>query len=102
MARIGIVDESLSQVDVVRGNVTGFFNAAVTSSSNLLTSLQTDLQKAVQQTDGFNQQQEETLLTSNEELVSNSTASLAIMSQQRSGIVALIRQIAGLTAYSPY
>lgn len=93
---IRIVDESLDQLDAVRGNVSGFYNAAIAGSSSLLTALQTDLNKAITQTDGFNKDQTTASLYHNEDLVSTASAGLIILSQQRSAMVDLIRQIAGL------
>ena len=91
-----IVDEALGQVEVVQGAVEGFSTAAITSSSDLLSALQTELTNAVAQTDGYSQQEEETLLARNQQLASNAIAGLAILNQQRAEIVTLVQKIAGL------
>lgn len=91
-----IVDEALGQVEVVQGSVEGFSTAAITSSSDLLSALQTELTDAVAQTDGYSQQEEEILLARNQQLASNAIAGLAILNQQRAEMVTLVQKIAGL------
>jgi hypothetical protein len=81
----------------VEGNVDGFYNAAITSASNLMSDLQENLNDAIDETDGYNENEETLLLQKNEELISNALASLNILYTQRLSIVALIKQIAGLT-----
>ena len=58
--------------------------------------MEEDLQDAIDQTDGYNEEEEEILLQKNLDLGNNALAGLAILSQQRSSIVTLIQQIAGL------
>lgn len=93
---IRIVDEALGKLTRVEGSIDGFFNAAITSSSALLSEAQDELETAIAETDGFNQEEEELLITKNQELASNATAGLAILAQQRANIVAMIQHIAGL------
>ncbi len=73
----------------------GFFNAAITSSSNLLAEYQEDLEDSIDQTDGYNED-EESLLEKSESLAANARASLAVLYQQRIKMVELISQLAGL------
>ena len=93
---IRIVDEALADLTRVEGSVDGFYNAAVTSSSSLLGALQSDLEDAINETDGYNEDEESLLLAKNQQLANNALSGLAILNQQRYGIVQLIQQTAGL------
>jgi flagellin-like hook-associated protein FlgL len=93
---IRIVDEALGQLTRVDGSVDGFYNAQISTSSELLDDLEEDLEDAITQTDGYNEVEETLLLTKNLDLADNALAGLAILCQQRSSIVALIQQSAGL------
>jgi hypothetical protein len=93
---IRIVDEALGKLDLVEGRVDGFYNASVTVSSNLLTDLQGDLEDAVAATDGFDEQEQTELLNHYSDLAANTVAGLTILGQQRSLLVDMIKQIAGL------
>jgi len=93
---IRIVDEALADLTRVEGSVDGFFNAAVTSSSNLLSDLQEDLEDAITETDGYDENEETVLLAKNLQLATNALVGLAILNQQRASIVAMIQSIAGL------
>lgn len=94
---IRIVDEAIARLDLIEGAVDGFYDAAVTSSSTLLGEIQTELGDAIAQTDGYNEDEETLLLAKYEDLASNARAGLAVLAQQRSGIVALIQKLAGLS-----
>ena len=91
-----IVDEAMSDVDRAGGRVEGFYNAQINSASALLSDMEEDLQTAIDQTDGYNEEEEEILLAKNLDLGNNALAGLAILNQQRSSIITLIQQIAGL------
>ncbi|MBN2021822.1 MAG: hypothetical protein JW809_03430 [Pirellulales bacterium] len=93
---IRILDEATAQFTRAQGSVDGFHNAQVTSASNLLSAMQDDIDDAIDQTDGFNEEEELVLLAKNEALVQNAIASLAILGQQRASLVDLLKQIAGL------
>jgi len=93
---IRIVDEAMAEFDRVQGSVDGFYNAQITSASNLLAAMQEDVDEAIRQTDGYNEEEETVLLAKNEALVENAIASLAILGQQRMSLVDLLKQIAGL------
>lgn len=94
---IRIVDEALGKLDLVDGTVNGFYTSTIATSSSLLSDLQTDLQNSIKKTDGFNKDEENGLLSHYQELSSNAVASLSILNQQRTAMVDLIKQIAGLT-----
>ncbi|MBN1588298.1 MAG: hypothetical protein JW888_02165, partial [Pirellulales bacterium] len=93
---IRIVDEAMGDLVRAKGAVDGFYNAQVTSASNLLADMEEDLETAITQTDGYNEEEETILLTKNEELVQNAISSLVILNQQRSSLVTMLKQIAGL------
>jgi len=95
---IRIVDEAVGVLDLVEGNVAGFYNASISSASELLSDLQTELQDAFNQTDGYDPAYETAQLAYNQQLAANALAGLAILQQQRQSIVELIQQIAGLSA----
>ena len=92
-----IVDEALGELDRIDGTVDGFYDAAITSSSNLLAKLQEDLEEAIAETDGYDENEETLLLAKNQQLASNAIAGLTILNQQRAAIVDLIQAIAGLS-----
>jgi len=101
---IRIVDEALADLTRIDGSVDGFYDAAITSSSNLLDAMQKHLEGdpdegtegIISQTDGYDSQVEALLLAKNQQLASNAEAGLVILSQQRMGMIEIIRQIAGL------
>jgi hypothetical protein len=95
---IRIVDEALADLDRVEGNVDGFYNAAITSASNYLSELQTNLADAITQTDGYDEAESAVLLARDEQLADNALAGLSILYQQRAGAVLLLQQIAGLSS----
>jgi flagellin-like hook-associated protein FlgL len=91
-----VVDEAIAELTQVEASVGGFYNSAVTVSSNLLRDLQEGLLEAVAEVDGYDANEEALLLARNQELASNALAGLALISQQRASMVQLIRQLAGL------
>jgi len=93
---IRIVDEALADLTRVEGSIDGFYNAAVTTSSNLFSDLENDLEAAIAETDGHDANEETVLLAKNQQLASNAEAALTILNQRRSGMVLVLQQIAGL------
>ena len=91
-----VVDEASGAVTQVTANVSGFYNAAVISASGLMSALQTDLQKSIDQIDKTDDAAENTNIAYNQALAANAVAGLAILDQQRQSIVDLIRSVAGL------
>jgi flagellin-like hook-associated protein FlgL len=91
-----IVDEAIGQLDLIDGAVDGFYDAAIASTSTLLGELQSDLNDAITQTDDYDEDEQMLLLAKYEDMASNARAGLAILAQQRSGIVTLIQKLAGL------
>jgi flagellin-like hook-associated protein FlgL len=97
-----VLEESLGDMTVVSGNVSGFYNSAIQSSSGLLTGLQTELQKSIDSIDETNDDVEIANIDYYQALASNATSGLMILNQQRQGIVDLVRQIAGLSTFNLY
>lgn len=93
---IRIVDEALGQLQQTEGLLTGYFNSGITSASTLLDDLQDQLNDAIAETDGYNKDEEETLLSDSEALAANAQASLSLLYDQRMGMVRMLQHIAGL------
>lgn len=91
-----IVDEATSQVTTVQGNIAGFSAASVDSASALLADLETDLQTSIDAVDLVNVAEETERVSFYTALAENAIVGLAVINQQRSSIVDLIKQIAGL------
>jgi len=93
---IRVVDEALAELTLIEGAVDGFYDASISSASGLLSDLEEDLEDAVDEINLVDTTEETQLQTYYQNLASNSIAGLAVIRQQRSGIVTLIQQIAGL------
>jgi len=93
---IRVVDEALADLARIEATVDGFYGAAITSASGLLADLQEDLGDAIDAINLVDETEEEQQVAYYQGLASNATAGLAILTQQRSGIIELLRQIAGL------
>jgi flagellin-like hook-associated protein FlgL len=91
-----IVDEAIAQVATIQGNIAGFSLASVSSASTLLTDLQEDIQTSIDSIDLVNVAEETVQIQYYTALADNAISGLAIINQQRSAIVSLIKQIAGL------
>lgn len=94
---IRVVDEALAEVTVVEGAVDGFYDAAVSSASTLLSDMETDLMSAIDDVNLVDSTEEAQSLAYYQALGSNAVSGLAILSQQRDTIVTMIKAIAGLT-----
>ncbi len=94
---IRVVDEALGMLTRVGGTVDGFYNAQVTSASELLAETETALEDAIDEIDGVNVAEENALITHYQDLAANAVSGLAIVSQQRAAIIDMIRHIAGLS-----
>lgn len=93
---IRIVDEALGDLDRTSGRVDGFAEAAVASSSELLSNWSEDLEDSIYQINGIDEAAEEQLQAHYLALSDNALSGLAILNQQRAGIVEILRQAAGL------
>lgn len=93
---IRIADEALGDLERLSGRVDGFADAAVASSSSLLSDWADDLEDAIDQINGVDDAEEVQLQAHYLALADNAIAGLAILQQQRAGIVEILRQAAGL------
>jgi len=93
---VRIVDEVLDFLTRVEGAVDGFATATIDASSELLDAFQAKLTDAIDAIDLVDEEEEALRLAKNQALASNALAALAILDQQRQGILALVQRIAGL------
>jgi len=93
---VRIADEALAELEVIEGLVDGFATAAITASSNLLSGFETELGEAIDSLNGIDENEEALLISKNQSLATNALAGLSILDSQRSEIVALLKQTAGL------
>jgi flagellin-like hook-associated protein FlgL len=93
---IRVVDEALADVTRTEGVVDGFYNASITSASDLLSELEDNLEDAVDAVNLADDTEESTRVAYYQDLASHSVAGLSILYQQRRGIVNVLQQIAGL------
>lgn len=91
-----IVGESISQVTRAQGNIGGFQRASIESASSLLTDLQEDLEDSIVSIDGVDPAEESERISLYTALADNAISGLAIINQQRSMVVNMIKSIAGL------
>jgi len=91
-----IIEEALGQLDVAEGRIDGIYNSSISTAKDLLEALETDLEDAIEETDGYDENAESLLLEKNEALATNALSGLAMMNQQRQAVVSLIKQMAGL------
>ena len=93
---IRVVDEALADLTRTEGVVDGFYNASITSASDLLAELEDNLEDAVDAVNLADATEEGARVAYYQDLASHSVAGLAILYQQRRGIVNILQQIAGL------
>jgi flagellin len=93
---IRVVDEALAKLTEIEGLVEGFADAAINSSSALLNALGENLDDAIDDVNLVDEDEEDLLQSKNEGLASNALSGLTVLNQQRTSILSLIQQIAGL------
>lgn len=93
---IMVVDETLGKLARVQGSVDGFYNAAITSSSVLLSEMQTQLGDYIDSIDKTNDEEETLRRDYYLALADNAVSGLTIVNQQRRSIVNMLQDIAGL------
>lgn len=91
-----IVEESLGRLTRIEGAVDGFQEASIGSASGLLDDLETDLQSAIDNLNGVDDEEEELRVAFYESLADNAISAISLLNQQRSSIVQMIRHLAGL------
>ncbi len=94
---IRIVDEALGDLTRIEGAVDGFYDSAITSASAILGDLQEDLGDAIDEIDLVDETEEAAHVAYYQGLAANAVAGLSVLNTQRSTILLLIQQIAGLT-----
>lgn len=93
---VRIVDEAISALARVQGQVQGFADAAIDSSQALLAGLESNLEDAITSVDGVDDTEEAAHQSLYAALAQNAVSGIAILSNQRADIVSLVRQLAGL------
>jgi flagellin len=91
-----IVEEALGKITRVDGLVSGFYKAAITSASSVMSDLQKNLTDAIQSVDQVNDQEELQIQTHYQVLADNSVAGLTLLNQQRQMLSKMLLSIAGL------
>lgn len=94
---VRIADEALAQIQALQGQLAGFASAVIDSSDALYAAQQDNLDDAIEQTDGYDEQTETARLSYFDALASNALAGLAILQDQRADVVLLIQKLAGLS-----
>jgi flagellin-like hook-associated protein FlgL len=94
---IRVVDEALGMITQVQGNVEGFYNSAIISSSNLLSEMQTQLGDSIDSIDLVNDVEETAISDYYQALADNAVSALTILNQQRLSIVWMLQDIADST-----
>jgi flagellin-like hook-associated protein FlgL len=93
---IRVVDESLGKLSRVQGAVDGFYNAAIASSSSLLSDMQTKLGDYIDSINKVDDAEETQNRDYYQALAYNALSGLTIVNQQRQSIVNMLQDIAGL------
>jgi len=94
---IRVVDEALGQVEKAEGLADGFYDSAVATATNYLSDLQDNLQDAVDEINEVDTTEETQRLNFYQSLASNAVSALTILQQQRTTLVTMLQNIAGLT-----
>lgn len=93
---VRVVDEALAQLTLVEGRVDGFADATIDASSSLLSDLEEELVAAIDQINEVDDDEEELLQARYQALADNARAGLTLLALERSSIVELVRDLAGL------
>ena len=88
--------EALADLDIIEGLIDRFAEQAIAASSNLLLGLQTEINESIDSINQVDISEETLLLAKNQALAENALSGLAILSRQRSDVVTLIQQVAGV------
>lgn len=93
---IRVIDEALAQLSTIEGRVDAFADITVASADRLLTDLETNVEDALVTLNTVDMDAEQLVLDRYTALSDNTVAALAIMQQQQSSMVSLLRKLAGL------
>ena len=91
-----VIDEALSKLTLLEGQVDAFADVTVDSASKLLSELKGEVEDTLQAINGVNEDEESLKLAKNQSLASNSLSALAILQQQRFSSLGLLRLLAGI------
>jgi len=93
---IRVVDESLGKLSRLQGAVDGFYNAAVSSSSAMLSDMQTKMGAYIDSINKVDDVEEIQNRDYYQALADNAISGLTIVNQQRQSIVNMLQDMAGL------
>jgi flagellin-like hook-associated protein FlgL len=93
---IRVVDEALAQLTFVEARLDSFADITVASSSALMAGFQTTLTDSLAEINGVDEEEENLFLSKNQDLAASTLASLSILQQQHSQLLAILNNIAGL------
>jgi hypothetical protein len=91
-----VVDGALGQLTLTEGSVDAFADVTVASAASLLDGLDEQMTETLNQFNGVNEEEETLLLTRNQSLGGNGIATISLLLQQQSNMLALVRMIAGV------
>ncbi|MBI2479766.1 MAG: hypothetical protein HYV60_14370 [Planctomycetia bacterium] len=95
-AALRVVDEALSKLTLIEGQVDAFADVTVDSASKLLAEFKGEVEDTLQALNGVNEDEESLILAKNQTLASNSLSALAIVQQQRFNSLGLLQLLAGI------
>jgi hypothetical protein len=93
---IRVIDEALAQLSTVEARVDAFTDIAITSADSLLAELASKTEDALDTLNTVDEEAEELVRSRHQALSENAIAAIAIMQQQQSSMLAMLRQLAGL------
>lgn len=91
-----VVDAALARLTSLEAGVEGFANSTIQSSASLLDGFANAIEETLLSLNEADPTEESILLSKNQDLAQSAIASLSILDQQRSTVVALLSQIAGV------
>jgi flagellin-like hook-associated protein FlgL len=91
-----VVDEALGKITRVEGLVEGFSDAEIASASALMTDLQEEVSRAIDDVNKVDDVEELQIQAHYQTLADNAVAGLTLLNQQRSMIAKMLQVIAGL------
>ncbi|MCA9123102.1 MAG: hypothetical protein H6822_19995 [Planctomycetaceae bacterium] len=93
---IRVVDEALSKLTVMEGQVDAFADVTVASASKLLTDFSDDIKNTLESISEVNEDEESLKLAKSQTLASSTLSALAIVQQQRFNTLGLLQLLAGI------
>ena len=93
---IRVVDEALGQLTILSGQVNGFADSTIDASAELLSDWDGNLTTTLTGINGVDDDEEDLAISRSQNLAANALASLSILQDQQTAVVALIQRMAGL------